>query len=76
MTDHILTKRKLKEVADVSDFDSLLEHCTITDEDREILRMHYLKGKSFQFIADILGYSEVTVRKHHAKALKKIAKLF
>lgn len=44
--------------------------------DKEILRLHYLKGKDFRYIGDTLGYAEVTIKKRHAKALAKLNKLF
>ena len=76
MSSHLDTRRKLKDIPDVSRFDDLLERSTQTDEDKEILRLHYLKGKDFRYIGDTLGYAEVTIKKRHAKALAKLTKLF
>lgn len=76
MSVHLDTRRKLKDIPDVSRFDDLLERSTLTDEDKEILRLHYLKGKDFRYIGDTLGYAEVTIKKRHAKALSKLSKLF
>lgn len=76
MSIHLDTRRKLKDIPDVSRFDDLLERSTLTDEDKEILRLHYLKGKDFRYIEDTLGYAEVTIKKRHAKALSKLNKLF
>ena len=76
MSSHLDTRRKLKDIPDVSRFDDLLERSTLTDEDKEILRLHYLKGKDFRYIRDTLGYAEVTIKKRHAKALAKLNKLF
>lgn len=76
MSSHLDTRRKLKDIPDVSRFDDLLERSTLTDEDKEILRLPYLKGKDFRYIGDTLGYAEVTIKKRHAKALAKLNKLF
>lgn len=57
-------------------FDDLLNESTLSDEDKEILRLHYLKGKDFRYIGDTLGYAEITIKKRHVKALSKLSKLF
>lgn len=57
-------------------FDDLLNESTLSDEDKEILRLHYLKGKDFRYIGDTLGYAEITIKKRHGKALSKLSKLF
>lgn len=76
MSDTIETRKRLKSIPTVSRFDDLLEQTTLTDIDKEILRLHYLKGNDFRYIGDTLGYAEVTIKKRHIKALKKLAKLF
>lgn len=76
MSIHTDTRRKLKDIPDVSRFDDLLERSTLTDEDKLILQLHYLKGKDFRYIGDALGYAEVTIKKRHAKALTKLNKPF
>ena len=76
MSDTIETRKRLKSIPTVSRFDDLLEQTTLTDIDKEILRLHYLKGNDFRYIGDTLGYAEVTIKKRHIKALKKLSKLF
>lgn len=76
MSTHLDTRRKLKDIPDISRFDDLLERSTLTDEDKELLRLHYLKGKDFCYIGDLLGYAETTIKKRHIKALAKLSKLF
>lgn len=73
MTPHIETRRKLKDISLVSDFEHLLSICTLTEQDKEILRMHYLHGKDFRFIGDSIGYAERTIKAHHKRALKKLS---
>lgn len=75
MTDHIETRKKIRSIADVSSFSNLIEQTTLSEEDKNILYLHYLDGKDFCFIADTLGYSESTIKRRHKKALQKISKL-
>lgn len=76
MTEHILTRRKLKDIPNISTFEDLLNISTLSDTDKEILRMHYLQEKDFRFIGDTLGFSESTIKAKHKKALSKLNKLF
>jgi len=73
---HIETRKRLKSIPQVSRFDDLLDQCTLSDEDKEILRLHYIQNKDFRYIGDMLGYAEVTIKKRHAKALAKLTTLF
>lgn len=74
-SDHIETRRKLSDIYDVRTFEQLIESCVLTDEDKAILRLHYLKGKDFRFIADELGFSESTIKRRHKKILSKLNKM-
>lgn len=76
MSENIETRKKLKEIASIVQFDDLLKQSTLSDLDKEILRLHYLKEKDFRYIGDILGYAEITIKKRHLKALRKISDLF
>ena len=75
MTEHIKTRKKLKDITLVTAFEDLLAQCTLSDTDKEILRMHYLQEKEISFIGDMLGFSEATIKQRHRKALKKISNL-
>ena len=70
---HIKTRKALRDIPLVSEFNAILENCTLCDEDKEMLRLHYLKGKDFRYIGDVLGYSERTIKERHKEALRKIA---
>ena len=74
-SEHIKTRNKIKNIASITTFNDLLDSCTLTDEDKEILRMHYLQGKDLQYISDIMGFSESAIKKRHQKALQKLNKL-
>lgn len=74
-SEHIQTRDKVKSIASITTFNDLIDNCVLSDEDREILRMHYLQGKDFRYIGDTLGFSESTIKKRHKKALQKLNKL-
>ena len=71
-TEHIKTRRKLKRIVDVEEFNRLIDKCVLTDDYKTMLRMHYLKGKDFRYIGDDLGYSESTMKRWHKEALEKL----
>lgn len=75
MSKHIETRNKLKGIADISSFTDLLNKSTISDDDKLLLRLHYLQGKDFRYIGDMLGYSESTIKQRHRRILKKLGKL-
>lgn len=74
-TDYIKVKHKVKEIPDIRSFNGLLDASTLSDEDKEIIRLHYLQDKDFGLIADMLGYTDVTVKVKHRKAIMKLSKL-
>ena len=75
MSKHIDTRRKLADIAEVDSFYSLINKATLSQDDKQILVLHYINGYSLTYIADRLGYSESTIKRRHKKALVKIAKL-
>lgn len=74
-TDYIKVKHKVKDIPDKRSFNGLLEASTLSEEDKEIIRMHYLQDKDFSYIADVLGYTESNVKVKHKKAIMKLGKL-
>ena len=75
MSDHIDTRRKVKRIATISSFNELIEQIVLTEEDKQMMRMHYIEGKDFRYIGDMLGYSESTIKKRHKRALQKLSKI-
>lgn len=75
MTEHIQTKKQLKEIADLKSFNTLLEAAMLSDVEKDILTLHYAKDKDFGFIADTIGVSPATVYKKHKDCLNKLRKL-
>lgn len=70
------TRKKLKQISSVKDFESLMEQTMLSEEEKKILWLHYKEQKTMAFIADELGMSEITVKKKHSKMLMKIGKMF
>ena len=75
MSKHIETRKKVKEIADISSFHSLINATTLSETDKHILVLHYIEDKDFRYIGDMLGFSESTIKRHHKKALVKLSKL-
>lgn len=75
MTEHIQTRHKLQDITLVVAFEELLAQCTLSDINKEILRLHYLQEKDFRYIGDKLGFSEAAIKQRHRKALKKISNI-
>lgn len=75
MSEHVKTRNRLKSIPKISTLMDLLNSCTLSEEDKTIVKMHYVQGKNLGYIADILGYSESTIKKKHKKILCKISKI-
>ena len=75
MSKHIETRKKVKEIADISSFHTLINSTTLSETDKQILVLHYIEDKDFRYIGDMLGFSESTIKRHHKKALVKLSKL-
>ena len=75
MTEHIETRNRLKEIVEIQTFSDLLDRCILSEEDRQIMELHYLRGKDLRYIADLLGYSEGTIKKKHRRILKKLKQI-
>lgn len=70
------TRKKLKDIGSIRDLEDLLEQSMLSEEEKNIIWMHYKEQKPLSCIADELGVSDATMFRKHAKALKKIGKLF
>ena len=73
MTNHMKTRKSLKEIKTINEFESLLQKYILTEDEKKILRMYYVNGKSFAYIGDIMGYSESGVKYKHNQILKKLS---
>lgn len=68
-------QHSLQKIPDIKTFEDVLNKLTINEEDKTLMRLHYLEGKSFSYIADELSLSESWVKKKHLRILKKISKI-
>lgn len=73
---HIEDRRKVKEIPSINTFNDLLEQSTLSEDDKKMLRLHYLEDKDFRYIGDMLGFSESTIKYRHKRAIKKLSALF
>ena len=69
-------RKELKNIETIQDFEEVLSIIMLSDEEKEILRLHYRDNKTLAYIADEIGMSEANVKKIHRKMLLKISKLF
>lgn len=69
------TRRQIGDIPTKAEYLALMDGIKLTALERKICDMRYLDGQNMGFIADFLGFAEVTIKKHHAKALKKLAKV-
>ena len=69
------TRRKIESICNVKEFDDLMERVMLSDKIKSAMRMHYIDDKDFRYIADVLGYTESTIKRWHSDALDKISSL-
>lgn len=68
-------QHSIKDITDIQTFEGLLDSLMISEEDKTIMRFHYIEEKSFAFIADELGYSESWIKKKHLRIIRKVSKI-
>lgn len=71
MSTHIEVRNALKSISSREEFNALLDSRVLSDEERKILELHYIKHKPLGYIADELGFSERTVKRYHHNALMR-----
>lgn len=75
MTEHMKIKKKLQSIPLKADFNDLIEKSMLSDKEKELMRLHYIDGKEFGYIADIMGYTQAGITKMHKRILHKIESL-
>lgn len=75
MTEHIKTKKKIKQIGSKIEFQSLLDDAILSDKERQMMELYYVQRKDFDYIADTLGYSKAGIQKMHQRVLKRIEAL-
>jgi len=74
-SEHLKTKRYLKNIGKKDEFCALLDKCVLSETEMQIITMHYFQEKNLAYIGDMLGFSESTIKKKHKKILEKIIKV-
>lgn len=69
------TRKRLKGIWSVEEFNDLLERTMLSTEEKQILILYYKEQKTLTYITDFLGMSEITVKRKHKKSLMKIGKM-
>ena len=72
----LVTRQRIKDIPELKTFEDLLESSTLSDTDKQIMRLHYLKEQDFRCIGDSIGLSESAIKSRHRRVLKKLARLF
>lgn len=70
-----ITRDKLKEIPTKKELEDLVDKLILSDDERNIILMHYRDKKSLSYIADIIGITKSSVNKKHKSALLKISKI-
>ena len=69
------TRNKLKEIPTKKELEDLVDKLIISDDERDVILMHYRDKKPLSYIADIIGITKSSVNKKHKSALLKISKI-
>ena len=72
-SEHINIKHKILE-KDKFEFETLIDRMMLSEQEEQMMRLYYIKHKTFNQIADELGYSEVGIARMHQRIIKKIRK--
>ena len=72
-SDHVKVKHKILE-KDKFEFETLIDRMMLSEEEQQMMHLYYMKHKTFNEIADQLGYSEIGIAKMHQRIIKKIRK--
>lgn len=72
-SEHINVKHKILE-KDKFEFETLIDRMMLSEQEEKMMRLYYIKHKTFNQIADELGYSEVEIARMHQRIIKKIRK--
>ena len=75
MTEHMKVKKRVQKIDKRSTFNSILEDSMLSEKEKEMMKMYYIEKKSFDYIADEMGYSKAGILKMHKRALNKLENL-
>lgn len=74
MTAHMNCKHALENMSK-ADIKGVLESVVLSEDERAVMELIYLKRKPMGYIADMMGYSESGIKKIHCRVIKRIANL-
>ena len=69
---HIETRRYLRWISDVAAFNELLDAVILSEQEKQLMQLHYIDKQDFRFIGDKLGLSESSVKRKHREILRTI----
>lgn len=75
MSPNVKTRKYLQSLPTRSNLLELISEVNIDSIDVQIMHLRYIEHKEWDYIADILGYSESAVKRRHSKILTKISKI-
>lgn len=61
--ENALTRKKLKQIDSVEDFDRMLNNLMASEEDKKIIEMHYKQGKVFGIHCRCVRYVRIVCQK-------------
>lgn len=74
MTEHIRRKHILEGMSR-TEIEKLLDETVLSEEERELMTLLYLKRKPLGYVADIMGFSESGTKKMHQRIIKRMTNL-
>lgn len=76
MTEHVMTKNKLKDVGSLNLFNDILSRTTLNDFEKRFLHLYYIDKQDMRFIADTMHLGgEKQASRLHRKILKKVSQV-
>ena len=70
-----MTARELKDTVFVAQYEQVLALLFLTDKQRQLMEMRYIKGLLYKEMADELNCSEQTIKKEFNRINRKLASL-
>lgn len=69
---HIETRRYLRQIANVATFNEVINAVILSEQEKQLMQLHYIDKQDFRFIGDKLGLSESSVKRKHREILRTI----
>lgn len=69
---HIETRRYLRQISDVAAFNEVINAVILSEQEKQLMQLHYIDKQDFRFIGDKLGLSESSVKRKHREILRTI----